>query len=70
LFFLVLTLIAGAFPVSDFIRYRYIYHVPFAVLATGLALLTSLSFMCGLLLDTIVRYEREQFFVRLRNYKN
>lgn len=70
LFFLVLTLTAGAFPVADFIRYRYIFHVPLAVLATGLALLSSLSFMCGLLLDTIVRYEREHFLVRLRNYKD
>lgn len=70
LFFLALTLVAGAFPLADFIRYRYIYHVPFAVLAVGLGLLTSLSFMCGLLLDTIVRYEREQFLLRIRNYKD
>jgi glycosyltransferase involved in cell wall biosynthesis len=69
-FFVFLSLVVGSFPIADFIRYRYIFHVPLAILAMGLGLLASLSFMCGLILDTIVRYEREQFLLRIRNYKD
>ena len=59
---------AGIFPILDYVRYRYVYHVPLAILATGLDLLAALSLVCGLMLDTIVRYEREQFFLRMRNF--
>ena len=60
-------LIAGAFPVLDYLRYRYVYRVPLAIFATGLTVLAGLSLVCGLVLDTIVRYDREQFFLRMRN---
>jgi glycosyltransferase involved in cell wall biosynthesis len=63
------SLIAGAFPVIDYVRYGYVYRVPLAILATGLALLAALSLTCGLILDTLVRYEREQFLLRMRNFK-
>ena len=29
-------ILAGLFPVLDYLRYRYVYHVPLAILATGL----------------------------------
>lgn len=68
LFFLA-SLLVGAFPVADYVRFRYVYHVPFAILATGLDLLAALSLVCGLVLDTIVRYDRENFFLRMRNFE-
>jgi glycosyltransferase involved in cell wall biosynthesis len=61
------SIIAGGFPIVDYLRFRYVYHVPLAILATGLDLLAALSVVCGLVLDTIVRYDREQFFLRMRN---
>ena len=45
-------------------------HVPLAILATGLDMLAALALVCGFILDTIVRYDREQFFLRMRDFKD
>ena len=66
---LILSFCAGAFPMWDYYAYRYVFHVPLSVLATGLTLLSALSFSCGLLLDTIVRHSREQFLIQIRNFQ-
>ena len=63
-----LSVAAGFFPLWDYIEYRYVYHVPLSILATGLTLLAALSLTCGLVLDTIVRYSREQFLIQIRNF--
>lgn len=60
------SLLAGIWPIADYVQYRYVYRVPLAVLATGLALLSSLSLACGLVLDTLVRQRREDFVIRMR----
>ncbi|XHR28021.1 MAG: glycosyltransferase family 2 protein [Chthoniobacteraceae bacterium] len=65
-----LAMLAGFFPVRDYICYRYVYRLPLAVLATGLTLLSALSFMCAVVLDTLVRHSREQFFLRIRNFRH
>lgn len=62
------SLAAGIFPIIDYLQFQYVYRVPLAILATGLALLAALSFTCGVVLDTLVRYEREQFSLRVRNF--
>ena len=64
---LMLSLFAGAFPIYDYLAYRYVYRVPLAILAVGLALMASLSLCCGMLLETVVRHRKEEFFLRLRN---
>ena len=64
---LLLCLLVGWFPIRDYIVYRYVYHVPLAILAVGLALLSALSFCCGMLLDTVVRHRKEEFFLRMRH---
>jgi len=68
--FFLFSLVAGAFPIMDYLRIRYVTHVPLAILATGLDLLAALSLVCGFILDTIVRYDREQFFLRMRDFKD
>jgi glycosyltransferase involved in cell wall biosynthesis len=65
-----LSLCAGSVPMKDYIEYRYVYHLPLSVLATGLMLLAALSLTCGLVLDTIVRYSREQFLIQIRNFQD
>jgi len=70
LVFFVCSLLAGAFPITDYLRFRYVYHVPLAILATGLDMLAALALVCGFILDTIVRYDREQFFLRMRDFKD
>jgi glycosyltransferase involved in cell wall biosynthesis len=66
--FLAASIIAGSFPIIDYIRYGYVYRVPLAILATGCALMSALSFSCALVLDTLVRYEREHFLLRMRAF--
>jgi glycosyltransferase involved in cell wall biosynthesis len=70
LIFFICSILAGAFPIMDYVRIRYVIHVPLAILATGLDLLAALALVCGFILDTIVRYDREQFFLRMRDFKD
>ena len=64
-------LIAGAVlafdPVMEFIEFRYVYKVPSAILATGLMIFSLLFFAIGVILDTIVRYEKFNFEMRKNN---
>jgi glycosyltransferase involved in cell wall biosynthesis len=62
------SLCAGIFPLMDYLEFHYVYRVPLSILATGLMVLSALSLTCGLVLDTIVRFSREQFFVRMRHF--
>jgi len=51
-----------AIPVmSDWLSYRYIYHLPLAVLSTGLEIAALLSFGIGLILDSVVHMERRAY---------
>jgi glycosyltransferase involved in cell wall biosynthesis len=56
-----ITLAAGAAPILDYVRIRYVLHVPLAILATGAGLLSALSLSVGLILHTISRYHDETF---------
>jgi hypothetical protein len=54
--------LAAAVPViEDWITLRYINHVPLAILASGLALLSSLFFVLALILDSIAYQHRLNF---------
>jgi len=57
--FALFSVITGAAPVLDFYQHAYVYHVPRAILAAGLAILAAVSFGVGLLLDTISGYHQE-----------
>ena len=57
----------GIDPVMEFIEYQYVYKVPSAILATGLMIFSLLFFAIGLILDTIVRYEKFNFELRKNN---
>ncbi|MBE7440266.1 MAG: glycosyltransferase [Spirochaetales bacterium] len=52
---------AGFWPIMDYIQEKYVYHVPLAILAAGLAILSVLCFAVGLILDTINKYHNETF---------
>ena len=68
--FLMGCLLAGAFPIHDYLAYRYVYRIPLAILAVGLGLASGMSFCCGLLLETVVRHRKEEFFLRMRNLEH
>jgi glycosyltransferase involved in cell wall biosynthesis len=51
-----------AMPVfDDWIQHRYIYHVPLAILATGIEIAALLTFAIGLILDSIADQGRRNF---------
>ena len=57
----VLGLIAGALVIEDWVRYRYIYHVPSAVLAAGLEIIAIVLLAVGLILDSIAHQDKRIF---------
>lgn len=59
LLFALASIAAGIGPVLDYVNYRYVYRVPLAILATGLALLSAISAAIALLLHTQLRYHNE-----------
>jgi glycosyltransferase involved in cell wall biosynthesis len=53
------SLATGSAPIVDFVRTGFVLHVPRAILAAGLGVLSALSFGVGLILDTISKYHAE-----------
>lgn len=69
LFFLVLGLLAGTPVIFEYIDTRYIAKLPSAVLAVGLVILSTLSFTCGLILDTVVKQNKRLYELYLFQIK-
>jgi glycosyltransferase involved in cell wall biosynthesis len=57
--FAVVGLVLGASVIVEFMETGLVPRLPTAVLATGLMLLASLSFACGMILDSVARGRRE-----------
>lgn len=71
-FFAVLSLLfaffslISAIPVfEDWFRYQYIFHLPLAILATGLGLISIILFSLALILDAIANENRREFEQRI-----
>ncbi len=60
-FFLISSLTAGFLPIRDYVEYNYVYHVPLAILAASLAVLSLISFSIGTTLATLYHYHIEVF---------
>jgi len=56
-----LSISAGILPIYDYYAYKFVYHVPLAILSAGLGILAALSLGIGFMLDTIIRYHNETF---------
>ena len=61
LIFVVLGLVAGVPVVVEFARTGLVDRLPTALLAVALMLMGMLSFVCGLILDTVVKGNRQQY---------
>jgi len=59
--FLITGLIASIPPVFDWIQFRYVYHVPLAVLAASLEIVAVLTLGIGIILDSIAHQEKMLF---------
>lgn len=51
----------GIPPILEYFETHYVYKVPSAILSAALMILSMLFFCCGLILDTVVRHQRENY---------
>jgi glycosyltransferase involved in cell wall biosynthesis len=61
IFFSVLGLFASIPVIEDWIRERYIHHVPLAILAAGLEIIAMVLLAIGLILDSIAHQDKRIF---------
>lgn len=69
LLLLILGLISGIPVLVEFAKTHYITKLPSAVLATGLMMIAAIAFQCGLILDTIVKANKEKYELNLIRYE-
>lgn len=67
--FLALGILVGIPVVTEFIKIRYVSKVPSAILAVGFVVLSSIFFICGFVLDTIVKQHREDYELMLNQFE-
>lgn len=63
------SLAAGIPPIEDYLRFHYVYRVPLAVLAAALAIVSTLSFFVGIILETVRKYHDELFELWRKRYQ-
>jgi glycosyltransferase involved in cell wall biosynthesis len=61
-------LFVGLRPILEYIESQYVSAIPSAVLSAALMILSMLFFCCGLILDTVVRHQRENYEIMLTQY--
>jgi glycosyltransferase involved in cell wall biosynthesis len=64
---LILALIFGIPVIKEYYLYNFVYKVPSAILASGLVLVSILTFAIGLILDTISKIDRRNFELRMKS---
>lgn len=64
-----LGLIIGIPVIVEFFKTQYITKVPSAILATGFIILSVVIAQCGVILDTVVRTNKENYQLNLLRYK-
>ena len=55
--------LAGWAPIMDYIDHKFVYHVPLAILAASLMVMSAVFFGVGLILDAQIRYMHTQLDV-------
>lgn len=66
---LILGLIVGIPVLTEFAKTHYITKMPSAILATGFVMISAISLQSGLILDTIVKANKEKYELNLIEYK-
>lgn len=67
---LTLSILCGAPVIYEFIQTRFIAHIPLAILATGLALVSALTFAIGVILDSIIRINKQNYELTLSLFEH
>lgn len=55
--------VAGYAPIMDYVNHKFVYHVPLAILAASLMVMSAVFFGVGLILDAQIRYMHTQLDV-------
>ncbi len=66
--FFMLGLIIGVPVIYEYILTKYITKVPSAVLSTGLMIFSIITAQCGVILDTVVKDDKEKYELELNKY--
>jgi glycosyltransferase involved in cell wall biosynthesis len=69
LFFFISGLASGYPVIYEYFKTRYILHLPLAILSMGFMVMSLISFSIGLVLDTIVKFHKFEYEVRLSNFR-
>jgi len=69
LIFMALSLAAGYRPIMDYVESQFVSHVPLAILAAGLGILSVIFLSIGLILDTVSKYHLENFTLWKKSLK-
>ena len=69
LIFIILGLLIGIPVIVEFAKTQYITKVPSAILATGIMTFALIIAQCGVILDTVVKQNREKYELELLRYK-
>ncbi len=64
----VVGLVAGMPAILDYLNHSHVYHIPLAILASALELVALLLLTTGLILDSIARFHRIDFELRLLSW--
>ena len=76
LIFVVIGLLVGIPVITEFFRTGFITKVPSAILATGIMIFALIIAQCGVILDTVVKQNRERYelellrYTQIENFKN
>ncbi len=65
----ILGLIPGIPVIVEFAKTHFITKVPSAILATGFMLMATVAFQCGIILDTIVKANKQKYELNLIRYE-
>ncbi len=57
----VLSILIGIQPIYEYIQYSYVFKVPSAILAASFGILAMLALVCGVILDTVIAFHKEQY---------
>jgi glycosyltransferase involved in cell wall biosynthesis len=55
--------VAGWAPIMDYVEHKFVYHVPLAILAASLMVMSAVFFGVGMILDAQIRYMHTQLDV-------
>jgi glycosyltransferase involved in cell wall biosynthesis len=64
------SLILGSVVINEYLKTGYIYHIPTAILSSGLGILSALVFLFGLMMDAIRRSFKLNFELIENEYQN